>query len=104
FFNLERFHGRDGARLAYESHQAAVERIGEVAAQEGIDCDYVRLDGYLFLGPEDSRETLERELDAARRAGFADAELLERVPGASFDSGPCIRFPRQGRFHPLKYL
>ena len=104
FFNLERLHGRDGARLAYESHQTAIERIGQVAEREGIDCDYVRLDGYLFLGPGDSRDTLEREAEAARRAGFSDAVLLDRIPGATFDSGPCIRFPRQGRFHPLKYL
>jgi Rieske Fe-S protein len=31
-------------------------------------------------------------------------ELLERAPYASFDTGPCLRFPNQGEFHPLKYL
>src|SRR2546421_667124 len=28
---------------------------------------------------------------------------LPHLP-ASFDGGPCLRFPRQGQFHPLKYL
>src|SRR5687767_2485162 len=39
FAELERLHGADGARLAYESHQAAIERVTEVVASEGIDCD-----------------------------------------------------------------
>ena len=104
FFNLEQMHGREGSRLSYESHQSAINRIGEVVEQEGIDCDYRKLDGYLFLAPEHDRSHLEQELEAAHRAGFSDAELLERIPGAPFDSGPCIRFPHQGRFHPMKYL
>lgn len=104
FYALEEMHGRDGARLAYESHQAAVDYIGRIVQEEGIDCDYRKLDGYLFLAKEHGRDELEKELEAARRAGFRDAELLERIPGATFDSGPCIRFPGQGRFHPTKYL
>ena len=101
---IERMHGEDGARLAYESHQAAIERIGQIAADEGIDCDYERLDGYLFLSPHDTTDLLDRERDAAHRAGFVDVERLARAPISTFDTGPCLRFPRQGRFHPLKYL
>ncbi|MBV9773791.1 MAG: FAD-dependent oxidoreductase [Gemmatimonadetes bacterium] len=103
FHVLEKVHGPEGARIAYESHQAAVERIGEIVAAEGIDCDYVRLDGYLFHGAEEN-EDFDRELEAARRAGFTDVERVERIPGAPFDSGPALRFPRQARFHPLRYL
>ena len=29
---------------------------------------------------------------------------MARAPLGSFDTGPCIRFPRQGQFQPLKYL
>jgi glycine/D-amino acid oxidase-like deaminating enzyme/nitrite reductase/ring-hydroxylating ferredoxin subunit len=104
FYSLEDMHGRDGSRLTYESHQSAVDRIGRIVADESIDCDYRKLDGYLFLAPEHGPDELEKELEAAHRAGFTGAELLERIPGATFDSGPCIRFPHQGRFHPLKYL
>ena len=43
-------------------------------ARKRIDCDFQRLDGYLFLAAGDKRETLERELDAARRAGLRDVE------------------------------
>jgi glycine/D-amino acid oxidase-like deaminating enzyme/nitrite reductase/ring-hydroxylating ferredoxin subunit len=104
FHVLEAMHGREGARLAYESHQAAIERIGDIVAAEGIDCGYERLDGYLFPGGGDGPEVLDRELEAAHRAGFTDVERLPRAPVTTFDTGPCLRFPRQGQFHPLRYL
>jgi glycine/D-amino acid oxidase-like deaminating enzyme len=104
YFEVEKLHGREGARLAADSHTAAVDRIETIVRQEHIDCDFRRLDGYLFLAEGDQRETLERELDAARRAGLRAVSLLERAPFTSFDSGPCLRFPNIAQFHPLKYL
>jgi glycine/D-amino acid oxidase-like deaminating enzyme/nitrite reductase/ring-hydroxylating ferredoxin subunit len=104
FTTLEKVHGEDNTRLIAESHQAAVDAIERIARDEGIDCDFERVDGYLFLGGKDKPKMLEDELEAARRAGLADVELVPRVPIASFDSGPALRFPRNGQFHPLKYL
>ncbi|HET9349989.1 MAG TPA: FAD-dependent oxidoreductase [Burkholderiales bacterium] len=104
YFELEKVRGRDAARLAADSHSAAIDRIETIVRQESIDCDFTRLDGYLFLAEGDTRETLERELEAAHRAGLGAVELLERAPYASFDTGPCLRFPNQGEFHPLKFL
>jgi glycine/D-amino acid oxidase-like deaminating enzyme/nitrite reductase/ring-hydroxylating ferredoxin subunit len=31
-------------------------------------------------------------------------DKVQRAPLASFDTGPCLCFPNQGQFHPLKYL
>ena len=100
---LEKMHGEDGAKLIYQSHQAALDRIGEIATAEGIACDYEHVDGYFFLGPDDTPDLLRQELEAARRAG-AQVELVDRLPIKTFDSGPGLRFSRQGQFHPLKYL
>jgi glycine/D-amino acid oxidase-like deaminating enzyme/nitrite reductase/ring-hydroxylating ferredoxin subunit len=101
---LEEVHGRDGARLAAESHTSAIAEIERLASMAAIDCDLRRLTGYLFLAPGDTRELLERELDAARRAGLTGTELLERAPDAPFDTGPCLAFPGQGQLHPLRYV
>lgn len=100
---LEQKHGPEGARLNAESHQAAIDLIERLARSEAIDCDFERLDGYLFQpeGLEPSR--LEEELMAARRAGLA-AQLVGRAPIPTFNTGPAIRFPRLAQFHPLKYL
>src|SRR5687768_735939 len=104
FYALERLHGERGSRIAAASHGAAIDRIEAIVRDESIDCDFERLDGYLFLMEKDSENELERELEAAHRAGLAAVERVERIPITSFDSGPALRFPRQGQFHPLKYL
>jgi glycine/D-amino acid oxidase-like deaminating enzyme/nitrite reductase/ring-hydroxylating ferredoxin subunit len=101
---LESLHGAEGARLAAESHAAAIDRIEAICQEEGIDCDFRRVDGFLFLGPETSDDFLEKELAAALRAGLLDAEVVHRAPIPGFDTGPALRFPRQGQFHPMKYL
>jgi glycine/D-amino acid oxidase-like deaminating enzyme/nitrite reductase/ring-hydroxylating ferredoxin subunit len=101
---LERLHGSEGARIAAASHGAAIDRIEAIVREEAIDCEFERLDGYLFVPPGDSRDVLDAELEAARRAGVAGIEMVPRAPLGSFDTGPCLRFPRQGQFHPLSYL
>jgi glycine/D-amino acid oxidase-like deaminating enzyme/nitrite reductase/ring-hydroxylating ferredoxin subunit len=103
FHAIEQLHGEDGARLTYQSHQTAIERIGEIAAREGIACEYERVDGYWFVGPGESSDLLGRERDAALRAG-ADVELVSEIAGIPFATGAALRFRRQAQFHPLKYI
>jgi glycine/D-amino acid oxidase-like deaminating enzyme/nitrite reductase/ring-hydroxylating ferredoxin subunit len=102
FFELERLHGEKGSRLAAESHTAAINLIESVVSTERIDCDFARLDGYLFVPPGESLDILDKELDAGRRAGL-NLEKVDRAP-LSYNTGPALRFPNQGQFHPLKYL
>ncbi|HEV2912579.1 MAG TPA: FAD-dependent oxidoreductase [Pyrinomonadaceae bacterium] len=104
YYELERLHGEKGARLAAESHSAAIDLVESIIAEEKIDCDFERLDGYLFTPPNESRQQLEDELKAAHRAGLTSIEMVERAPIKDFDTGPALRFPRQAQFHPLKYL
>ncbi|MBV9126109.1 MAG: FAD-dependent oxidoreductase [Planctomycetes bacterium] len=104
YLEVEKVHGEEGARLAADSHTAAINRIEEITRAEGIDCDFVRLDGYLFVAPGQSPDILDQEREAAQRAGLTDVEIVPRAPLPSFATGRCLRFPRQGQFHPLKYL
>jgi glycine/D-amino acid oxidase-like deaminating enzyme/nitrite reductase/ring-hydroxylating ferredoxin subunit len=104
FYELERLHGEKGARLAAESHTAAIDRIEAIVAEEKIACDFERLDGYLFVPPGESKQVLEDELKAVHRAGLTSIEKVERAPIKDYDTGPALRFPRQAQFHPLKYL
>lgn len=104
YVELERLHGADGARLAAASHAAAIDAIEGIVADEHIDCGFRRLDGYLFAPPGEPVQLLEDELAAARRAGLVGVRFVDRAPIAGFDTGPCLCFPNQGQFHPLKYL
>lgn len=102
YFELERLHGERGARLAAESHTAAIDRIETIVTEESIDCDFERVDGYLFVPPGEAQKVLDNELEAGQRAGLA-LEKVDRAP-LDYDTGPALRFPNQGQFHPLKYL
>lgn len=104
YYNLERLHGAEGARLAAESHTAAIDTIERIVEKERIDCDFQRLDGYLFAAPGRPEDELERELTAARKAGLTQVERLPRAPLADFDTGPCLRFPNLAQFHAIRYL
>jgi glycine/D-amino acid oxidase-like deaminating enzyme/nitrite reductase/ring-hydroxylating ferredoxin subunit len=99
-----RLRGEDEARSYYESQSAAIDRVEEIQRTESIDCDFQRLDGYLFLAPDTDAALLEREIEACHRIGFSDVAWAERAPLPGTDTGRCLRFPRQARFHPLKYL
>lgn len=101
FAELERLFGPEGARLAAESHTAAIAAIERIAADEAIACDFRRLDGYLFNDPAHSID-LAAEAEAASRAGLHCA-LVDRAPIHGFDTGPAIRFAGQGRMDPLAY-
>jgi glycine/D-amino acid oxidase-like deaminating enzyme/nitrite reductase/ring-hydroxylating ferredoxin subunit len=103
YVEITRLHGVEGARLACSSHRAAIERIDAICHLEKLNCDFRRVDGFLFLAPEHDRQVLDEEYEAARAAGVS-VERLENARVAGFDSGPCLRFPRQGQIHPLRYL
>ena len=103
-YNLEQKHGLNGARNAANSNTAAIDLIESIIKEEKISCDFERLDGFLFLDPTDRKVSLEKELEATHRAGLDTTEIVEKAPLQSFNTGPCIRFPDQAQFQPLKYL
>jgi glycine/D-amino acid oxidase-like deaminating enzyme/nitrite reductase/ring-hydroxylating ferredoxin subunit len=102
-YRIEKWHGAEKAGLAVESHASAIGEIERIIEVEKIDCDFLRVDGYL-IEAEDGEDDLSEELEAAHRAGFSEVEFVERAPIEDFDSGKCLKFPRQAQFHVLKYL
>jgi glycine/D-amino acid oxidase-like deaminating enzyme/nitrite reductase/ring-hydroxylating ferredoxin subunit len=80
-----------------------VNRIEAICRDEEIDADFARVDGYLFPAEEGHRADLEEEYQACQAIGV-DVEWADRAPIPGIDSGPALRFPNQGRFHPTKYL
>lgn len=105
YLHIERIHGQTGSQLIAESHRSAIAKIEAIVLQEEIDCEFERVDGYLFL-PDGvtATEMLEQECAAAKRAGLLNAEYLRTQPKVGFNIGPCLRFPEQGQFNPMKYL
>lgn len=103
YAELEKLFGSDNLPLIAGSHTAAIDKIESIIKEENIDCDFKRVEGYLFLHPTDKIKTLEDELDATHRAGIPTA-MLKEVPGIAVEKGPCLQYPNQAQFHPMKYL
>lgn len=100
---LESKFGETGAQLVAESHADAIDYVETTARELAIDCDFRRVDGYLFSPPGTSPgRALDKELAAARRAGLA-VDKVAQAP-LPFDTGPALRFARQAELHPLRYL
>lgn len=103
YFELIKSSGEDTARRYYQSQVAAIDRIEAICRDEHIDAHFRRIDGYLIPADESSPAELQDEFDACRQIGV-EVEWADQAPMPGFDSGRCLRFPRQGRFHPTRYL
>jgi glycine/D-amino acid oxidase-like deaminating enzyme len=96
--------GRDHAQAVWDAGAAAMTRIRETAADEGIDCEFAWVPGYLHApqsaATEQERQALLEDAKLARELGF-DAAFMEQVP---FMGTPGVRFANQAKFHPRNYL
>jgi glycine/D-amino acid oxidase-like deaminating enzyme/nitrite reductase/ring-hydroxylating ferredoxin subunit len=104
---LVKMRGVELARGFQESQQAAVDRIEQLVSELGIECDFRRLDGFLFpagwMNEDEAAKQCDEEYAAAVKVGAA-AEHGTGVPLKGFQSAPVLRYPNQATFHPLKYL
>jgi glycine/D-amino acid oxidase-like deaminating enzyme/nitrite reductase/ring-hydroxylating ferredoxin subunit len=104
YYYLEDTFGKDGAKLAAESHSAAIDEIENIVQTLNIDCSFKRVNGYLFLHLSDKIENLEKEFNATQNAGI-DTAFLKEIPTINGgESMPCIVFNNQAQFHVLQYL
>ena len=103
FYKLEHLFGEKGSQLAADSHNRAIDKIEEIVLHEQIECNFQRVDGYLFSKHTSDSHELDQELDAALRAGMPDVKKVEYPPQQP-QLGPALHFPRQGQFQPLAYV
>lgn len=102
YHNLEHLFGMQGAKIAAESHQAAIFLIASLVKQFNLDCDFEFVDAYLFVDPHTPFD-LSKEFASARQAGL-DVDFIERCPFSSFDTGQALLFKGQAQFHPIKFI
>ncbi len=103
YYHLASLFGEKNTKLIADSHKKAIDFVEKTIAKEHIDCNFERLNGYLFLHPSDDRNSLRKEFEAATNADVR-VEELDKVPGLMTEEGKCICFPDQAQFHPIKYL
>jgi glycine/D-amino acid oxidase-like deaminating enzyme/nitrite reductase/ring-hydroxylating ferredoxin subunit len=97
---------RRGEKLArdfYISQSASITRIETIQSSESIDCDFRRVDGFLFPGPQTEQSEIEEEYKASQAAGMP-VHYAKGVPLKGYESGRSLRYPDQATFHPTKYF
>lgn len=107
YTELERLHGESGARLAAQSHAAAIDYVAALVERIGAECGWKRLDGYLTVSDRHlgkREQLLNDELTASRKAGL-DVERVDGIPSPwPAQLGSALRFPNQAQAHPLLLL
>ncbi|KAI4091622.1 MAG: hypothetical protein LQ348_007312 [Seirophora lacunosa] len=114
FTELVSKRGKDGARLAVESHTWAINRVGEISKQLGIDCEYRQLPGYDISqyekgqdGHEDDVKDFKEEAKVMNelgiKASYQDNFAVKGWDG-KVDQRDAITYLGQATFHPTKYI
>lgn len=95
--------GLDEARLYGLSQVTALEWIEERAGALGIECDFTRVDSYLYSCDPGQVEKLQQEVAAAVDSGL-QASYERSIPGLTADIEGAVRFTAQAQFHPRRWL
>jgi len=103
YTEIERVLGPEKCKWAAASHTEAINFVERVIREEHIDCDFNRVDGFLFLHPSDDPKTIDDEFVTTNKYGIR-TEKIFGVPGTANEKGVCLKFPEQAQFHPFKYL
>lgn len=99
---IESGFGEEAAKLVALAGTQAMQQIDSFVKKYQINCDLEYKDSYLFAQNEDEVKQLQDILAASQRAGVAVEESDKNGLPISFSQ--ALKFPKQGQFHPLKYL
>ena len=114
YTEISKTHGDKKAKLAAESHSWALDRVGDIAKELNIDCEYRHLPGYQLSQYErgdphhaEEMEELRGEAEKAKSLGLT-TEFRENFAVRGWGGKPDQRggaiFFQQATFHPTKYL
>jgi len=114
YLEIAKKHGEQGAKVAAKSHAWARDRIGEIAAELGIDCEYRKLPAYNVsqypVGHEKHAEEiqeLKEEAAMQNKLGIEtryDDNLTVRGWTGAIDQRGGQIAENQATFHPTRYL
>ncbi|MFN2593656.1 MAG: FAD-dependent oxidoreductase [Actinomycetota bacterium] len=99
---LEQKHGPETAGAYARANQSALEQIAQWIATDPIDCDFERRANYVYSETSDELASIQKEVDAAGRAGLDVS--FESELDLPFEVAGAVRLENQAQFHPRKYL
>lgn len=107
-------HGEDGAKMVADSHSWALEHVGSVSKELGIECEYRHLPAYQIskypYGSKDHKDDIKdiaQEMHKASQLGMKasfKSDFAIKGWDGKVDQRDAGIFERQATFHPTKYL
>ena len=94
--------GEDQARLYAEAQQWGVDAIRSMVESHAIRCGFLECDAFVYTREDGRVADLQAEAEIARALGLP-AELVFETD-LPFDVAAALRFERQARFHPVRYV
>ncbi|CAO2655537.1 Nn.00g043400.m01.CDS01 [Neocucurbitaria sp. VM-36] len=106
-------HGDKGAKAAADSHHWAINRVGEISKQLGIECEYRQLPAYDFSqyprGAKEHADDIKTIIEEGRKAKELGLKaeyqegFLMKGWDKSVDHRDAVIYSGQATFHPTKY-
>jgi glycine/D-amino acid oxidase-like deaminating enzyme len=100
--DLVKMYGAKQAKLIWQSHAEAINRLEKIAAREGIECELVRCPNYVYALEDKELADLEAEKNEAKKLGFASK--MVSAGHLNFKQSGAWQLPMQGKFHVLKFI
>src|SRR4051812_20953620 len=94
--------GDDGASAYAEANEKGLAQVAAFVDDLKIDCDFRRKPAFTYAEEDSDRDTIEKEVDAAQRAGL-DAHFTTETD-LPWPVAAAIRVDDQAEFHPRRYL
>ncbi|MDP9071469.1 MAG: FAD-dependent oxidoreductase [Actinomycetota bacterium] len=101
YVDLVKKHGREKARLYGEANQAAIDQVGRLAGELGVDCRFRRASAFTYTASPKHRSMIEEEVATAVELGLP-AALVEGA-AVPFPVEAAVRFDNQAHLHPRRY-
>jgi glycine/D-amino acid oxidase-like deaminating enzyme/nitrite reductase/ring-hydroxylating ferredoxin subunit len=94
--------GMKKAKRYAQSNEKAIKLIASIIEKINIDCDFKWQDAYVYTQSDDYIEKIKKEVGIAQCLGIK-ASYTTDLP-LPFPIKAAIRFEKQAKFHPRKYL
>ncbi|MBA3312271.1 MAG: FAD-dependent oxidoreductase [Planctomycetota bacterium] len=95
--------GEDAARAFTRARLQAIDFIEQRIGELGGDCDFKRIDAFLYTEDPDHADRLREQVSDFEKIGLP-SEIAGQDVGLPFEPAFAVRFPRMARFHPIAYL
>ena len=94
--------GKEYAKKYYKANEKAIDNIEKIINEENIDCDFERVNSYVYTKDINLVKDIKTEVGAVNSIG-GECKFVEKIEIPVKIEG-AIEFKNQAKFNPIKYI